>query len=80
MNWLDEVRWDERGLIPVIAQEAATGDVLMFAWMNREALQKQQNPGGRCISAARGRGFGAKEKSPVMCKPCMTSGWTAITM
>jgi phosphoribosyl-AMP cyclohydrolase len=40
MNWLDEVRWDERGLIPVIAQEAVSGDVLMFAWMNREALQE----------------------------------------
>ena len=39
MNWLDEVKWDERGLVPVIAQEAASGDVLMFAWMNREALQ-----------------------------------------
>ena len=45
MNWLDEVRWDERGLIPVIAQEAATGDVLMFAWMNREALQETAESG-----------------------------------
>jgi phosphoribosyl-AMP cyclohydrolase len=40
MNWLDEVKWDAQGLVPVIAQEAASGDVLMFAWMNREALQK----------------------------------------
>ena len=39
-HWLDAVRWDAQGLVPVIAQEAATGDVLMFAWMNREALQK----------------------------------------
>jgi phosphoribosyl-AMP cyclohydrolase len=38
--WLDEVKWDAQGLVPVIAQEAASGDVLMFAWMNREALQK----------------------------------------
>lgn len=38
MNWLDEIRWDDQGLVPVIAQEASTGDVLMFAWMNREAL------------------------------------------
>jgi phosphoribosyl-AMP cyclohydrolase len=36
--WLDAVRWDADGLVPVIAQEAATGDVLMFAWMNRDAL------------------------------------------
>ncbi len=40
MNWLDDVKWDAQGLVPAIAQEAATGDVLMFAWMNREALQK----------------------------------------
>ena len=39
MSWLDEIKWDDTGLVPVIAQEAATGDVLMFAWMNREALQ-----------------------------------------
>jgi len=38
--WLDAVRWDEKGLVPVIAQEKDSGDVLMFAWMNREALQK----------------------------------------
>ena len=39
MDWLDQVRWDAQGLVPVIAQEAATGDVLMFAWMDREALR-----------------------------------------
>ena len=38
--WLDAVRWDDKGLVPVIAQEQGSGDVLMFAWMNREALQK----------------------------------------
>ncbi|MGV0961543.1 MAG: phosphoribosyl-AMP cyclohydrolase [Limnohabitans sp.] len=40
MNWLDQIKWDDKGLVPVIAQEKDTGDVLMFAWMNREALQK----------------------------------------
>ena len=40
MSWLDEIRWDAQGLVPVIAQEAHTGDVLMFAWMNREALTR----------------------------------------
>ena len=39
-NWLDEVRWDRDGLVPAIAQEHGTGDVLMFAYMNREALAK----------------------------------------
>lgn len=38
--WLDTIRWDADGLVPVIAQEAETGHVLMFAWMNREALAK----------------------------------------
>lgn len=39
-SWLNEVRWDDQGLVPVIAQEASSGDVLMFAWMNREALER----------------------------------------
>ena len=38
MNWLDNIKWDTQGLVPVIAQERGSGDVLMFAWMNREAL------------------------------------------
>jgi phosphoribosyl-AMP cyclohydrolase len=38
-GWLDEVRWTEDGLVPAIAQEAGTGQVLMVAWMNREALE-----------------------------------------
>lgn len=38
-DWLDEVLWDERGLVPAIAQDATTGRVLMFAHMNRESLQ-----------------------------------------
>ena len=38
MNWLDEIRGDEQGLVPVIAQDYKTSKVLMFAWMNREAL------------------------------------------
>lgn len=36
--WLDEVHWNEQGLVPVVAQDAESGEVLMFAWMNREAL------------------------------------------
>ena len=36
--FLDAVRFDERGLVPAIAQSAATGQVLMMAWMNRDTL------------------------------------------
>ena len=39
-KWLKKVKWDEHGLVPVIAQEAGSGDVLMFAWMNRDALAR----------------------------------------
>lgn len=39
MSWLDDISWDANGLVPVIAQEHNTGRILMFAWMNREALQ-----------------------------------------
>ena len=39
-KWLNHIKWDENGLVPVIAQEASTNDVLMFAWMNREALAR----------------------------------------
>jgi phosphoribosyl-AMP cyclohydrolase len=38
--WLKKVQWDEHGLVPVIAQEAGSNDMLMFAWMNREALAR----------------------------------------
>ena len=38
-KWLNKVRWDENGLVPVIAQEAVSNDVVMFAWMNRDALK-----------------------------------------
>jgi phosphoribosyl-AMP cyclohydrolase len=37
-QWLDEISWTDEGLIPVIAQDAETGKILMFAWMNRESL------------------------------------------
>ncbi len=45
MNWLDEVGWDAQGLIPAIAQELGSNDVLMVAWMNREALARTVETG-----------------------------------
>jgi phosphoribosyl-AMP cyclohydrolase len=55
MNWLETIRWDDKGLVPVIAQEQTTGDVLMFAWMNSEALQKTAEL-GRAVYFSRSRG------------------------
>jgi len=37
-DWLDQIKWTDDGLVPAIAQDAETGRVLMFAWMNRESL------------------------------------------
>jgi len=45
MSWLDQVAWTAEGLVPVIAQEKNTGKILMFAWMNREALQLTKDSG-----------------------------------
>jgi phosphoribosyl-AMP cyclohydrolase len=39
-TWIDQVQFDERGLVPVIAQEVLTKKILMFAWMNQQALQE----------------------------------------
>ena len=53
--WLDEVAWDEQGLVPAIAQEAGTGKLLMLAWMNREALAETVRS-GRAVYWSRSRG------------------------
>lgn len=39
-DWLDAIKWDAQGLVPAIAQDAASGEILMVAWMNREALDE----------------------------------------
>lgn len=55
MSWLDAVKWDAQGLVPVIAQEKTTGDVLMFAWMDRQALTETAQL-GRAVYFSRSRG------------------------
>jgi len=54
MDWLNEVKWDAQGLVPVIAQEIGSNDVLMFAWMDREALAKTAET-GRAVYYSRSR-------------------------
>ncbi|HET7234067.1 MAG TPA: bifunctional phosphoribosyl-AMP cyclohydrolase/phosphoribosyl-ATP diphosphatase HisIE [Longimicrobium sp.] len=39
MSWLDQVKFDDRGLVPVVAQDAQSGEVLMLAWANAQALR-----------------------------------------
>ena len=54
-DWLDRVRFNSDGLIPVIAQDCHSGDVLMMAWMNREALALTVKE-GRAVYWSRSRG------------------------
>ena len=62
--WLDEVRWDEQGLVPAIAQDASSGRVLTLAWMNREALAETAKRGEAVYwSRSRGRLWHKGEES-----------------
>jgi phosphoribosyl-AMP cyclohydrolase len=42
-SYLDQIEWNKEGLVPVIAQDARTGRVLMMAWANREAVETSVN-------------------------------------
>ena len=44
-SWLNEIAWTPDGLVPAIAQDASSGEVLMLAWMNREALEQTLREG-----------------------------------
>ena len=54
LQWLDDIKWTDDGLVPVIAQDAASRKVMMFAWMNRESLQLSITE-GRAIYWSRSR-------------------------
>ena len=54
-DWLNTIHWDAQGLVPAIAQDASSGDVLMVAWMNREALE-QTVASGEAVYWSRSRG------------------------
>lgn len=51
LSWLNDIKWDADGLVPAIAQDAESGEVLMVAWMNKEALTLtiQKKPGGLLV-------------------------------
>ena len=62
--WLDEVQFNEKGLVPVIAQHKESGRVLMLAWANREALQETVETGrGVYFSRSRGKLWRKGEES-----------------
>jgi len=63
-EWLEELQWDEKGLVPAIAQDAASGRVLTVAWMNREALAETAQRGEAVYwSRSRGRLWRKGEES-----------------
>ncbi|MGH8704745.1 MAG: phosphoribosyl-AMP cyclohydrolase [Burkholderiales bacterium] len=63
-QWFSQVRWDEHGLAPVVAQDAASGRVLTVAWMNREALAETARRGEAVYwSRSRGRLWRKGEES-----------------
>ncbi len=63
-EWFNQVRWDDRGLAPVVAQDAASGRVLTLAWMNREALAETARSGEAVYwSRSRGRLWRKGEQS-----------------
>jgi phosphoribosyl-AMP cyclohydrolase len=63
-DWLDEVAFDKDGLIPAIAQDQSSGRVLMFAWMNREALAETVRTGSAVyFSRSRGKLWRKGEES-----------------
>lgn len=53
-NWLDAIKWDANGLVPAIAQDAETNEILMVAWMNAESLKLSMRE-GRAIYWSRSR-------------------------
>lgn len=54
-DWLDEVPWNDQGLVPVVTQDASSGRVLTLAWMNREALARTAQT-GEAVYWSRSRG------------------------
>lgn len=54
-SWIDQIKWDERGLMPVIAQDAQDSTILMMAWMNAQALQESVKT-NRAVYWSRSRG------------------------
>jgi len=53
-DWLEHIHFDANGLIPAIAQDAATGTVLMLAWVNAQALAEAA-ASGRAVYWSRSR-------------------------
>ncbi|GIR70292.1 MAG: hypothetical protein CM15mP74_15430 [Halieaceae bacterium] len=69
-------RWNDQGLIPAIAQDAVSGEVLMLAWMNAEALAQSLASDRPPIGRAHGKPSGEKARPPGTLRILWTSGST----
>ena len=78
-DWLDAVKWDAQGLVPAIAQDAASGEILMVAWMNREALEETARTRAASTGRVRATSCGARARNPATCRTSAKSAWTATT-
>ncbi len=63
MKVLDEIKYDEKGLVPAIIQDYQSGEVLMLAYMNRESIQKTLSLGKTCFWSRSRQEFWIKGES-----------------
>lgn len=77
-QWLDEVKFNEQGLIPAIAQHHQTGRILMVAWMNRESLALTAEKNQAVYFSRSRQNFGTKVKNQAISKRFMKFVWTAM--
>ena len=68
-NWLDQISWNDDGLVPAIAQDTESGEILMMAWMNREALALSREHNRTVTGRAHDRNSGLKVKNRVTFRP-----------
>ena len=67
-DFIGNVRFNHDGLVPVIAQQFDSGEVLMMAWMNEEALKETIRTNRMCYYPDPGNNYGEKEKHPAIHK------------
>ena len=79
-EWLEEVHFDNNGLIPAIAQDADNGRILMVAWMNREALRATVQHQIVHYWSRSGRDYGEKAKNQATRNISENCKWIATAM
>lgn len=75
--WIEEVKFDSRGLVPVVAQDSESGRVLMLAWADREALLEAVKTAAGCISHVPGTASGGRARRAATFRSCSRCSLTA---